>query len=135
MIGRMASLFISHAWRCHDDCDRIVALLNATPYFTWQNYSVPLRNPLNAGSSAALARELDDQIRPAQVVVILAGIYVSHSPWIQYEIDRSVGWGKPIIGVRPWASERVPSAVAEAADEIVGWNTSSIVDGIRRASQ
>jgi len=61
-------------------------------------------------------------------------LYVSYSYWIQREIELAIDFGKPIIGVKPWGSERVPLKVRDAADEIVGWRTQSIVDAIRRHS-
>jgi len=67
-----------------------------------------------------------------QVVLILAGMYAAHSDWIQFEIEFSQLLSKPIIGVRPWGAERVPQAVQDAAAEIVGWNTDSIVSAIRK---
>ena len=39
---------------------------------------------------------------------------------------------KPILGIRPWGAERVPKAVQDVSDEIVGWTTASIVSAIRR---
>jgi len=34
-----------------------------------------------------LLRELDEQVRPASCVLIIAGMYVAHSYWIKKEID------------------------------------------------
>lgn len=124
-------LFVSHAWRYNDEYVRFINLLDAAPNFSWSNYSVPRHDPLLAGNSAALRRELDDQIRPAQVVVVLAGMYASYSDWIGYEIDKAVEWEKPILGVQPWGSTRIPSRVSEVADKMVGWNTNSITEGIK----
>lgn len=61
-------------------------------------------------------------------------MYVAHSDWIQFEIDYAKLLNKPIVGVQPWGSERMPSAVTYAADTIVGWNTESIVQAIRNYS-
>jgi hypothetical protein len=129
---RTYRLFISHAWRYHDDYYRIVNLLNAAPRFSWSNYSVPRHDPVIANNSTALARELDDQMRFAEVIVVLAGIYVTHSAWIQYEIDRAVQWEKNILGVQPWGSARTPLAIQQNAAEVVGWNTASITSAVRR---
>ena len=52
--------------------------------------------------------------------------------WIQTEIEIATRYQKPIIGVRPWGQERIPQAVQDAADEMVGWNTYSIVSAVRR---
>ena len=40
--------------------------------------------------------------------------------------------GCPVIGVKPWGNERMPTLVQDNAKEIVGWTTDSIVDAIRR---
>jgi len=58
-------------------------------------------------------------------------MYVSYRYWIQKEIDIALEMGKPILGIMPWGSLRIPQAVQDAADEIVGWSTSSIVTAIR----
>ena len=64
-------------------------------------------------------------------VIILSGMYVSYSEWIDYEIDTAVCLGKSIIGVRPWGQERVPLKVQTYANIMVGWNSSSIIDAVR----
>lgn len=124
--------FISHAWTYHDDYDRIVKLLNAAPNFRWRNYSVPRHDPLDTGNDRALTDALGRQIRPVNVVLILAGMYAAHRYWIQKEMDLARAMRKPMVGIRLWGQERVPTAVDGAVDEMVGWSTSSIVDAIRR---
>jgi hypothetical protein len=122
--------FISHAWRYHEDYYRIEKMLNEAPNFSWSNLSVPRHDPiLNAEQ---LTKELHNQMRPAEIFVILAGMYVAHSEWIQYEINFARRIGRPILGIRPWGSTVVPVVVQSGADEIVGWNSASIVGAIRR---
>jgi hypothetical protein len=82
-------------------------------------------------SVRALEEELRQQIRPAQCVVVLAGMYAAHSDWIQFEIDFAQSLGKPILGIIPWGAERTPISVSLAANKMVGWNASTIVSGIR----
>lgn len=131
-------LFISHAWRYGDDYDRMVKLLNSAPNFSWRNYSCPEHDPAIDPDTPAGKRELEEalkrQISPVNCVIILSGMYVSYSEWIQKEIDISVSYNKPIIGIKPWGQEKVPQAVREVAREIVGWNTDSIVSAIRKHS-
>lgn len=128
-------LFISHAWNYDDDYNRIVKMLKEAPNFSWRNYSCPRWDPAvdpkQKYSKAALLEALDKQIRPANCVLVLAGMYVAHSDWIQAEIDIAVSYSKPIVGVKPWGSERIPTAVSNVAKTIVGWNTSTIVQAIR----
>lgn len=58
-------------------------------------------------------------------------MYVSYSEWIDYEIDTAVAYGKPIIGIKPWGQERIPTKVSNNADIMVGWNSDSLIRAIR----
>lgn len=124
--------FISHAWSYSDEYNRLVMLLNAAPRFTWRNYSVPEEKAFDRMPRNQLIAKLDGQIRPVNVALIIAGMYTNHSDWIQAEIDIAKAYRKPIIGLVPWGAQRTPLAVQEAAVTMVGWNTDSIVDAIRR---
>lgn len=125
-------IFISHAWSYHDDYYRVVRFLQDAPFFQWRNYSVPEHDPLQLKTKSALEDQLRKQIRPVNVVLILAGMYAAHSDWIQFEIDFANTIHKPMIGIRPRGQQRTPIAVKNAVDEMVGWRTASIVSAIRR---
>lgn len=129
---RTYRVFISHAWDYSDDYLRIVKMLNDAPLFHWANHSVPRHDPLLVTSDAALERKLRDQMRLAQIVVILSGMYVNHRKWIQKEIDMATTMGKPIVAVVPWGAERTPLVLQYVARDMVRWNTGSIVTAIRR---
>jgi hypothetical protein len=125
-------LFISHAWSYSERYKRAVKFLDAAPYFQWSNYSVPEDDSYPRMNSNQLGDALRNQIRPVQCVVIVSGMYVNHSDWIQFEIDFAKSLKKPILGIRRWGEERSPQRVIECADEMVAWNSSSIVAAIRR---
>ena len=124
-------IFISHAWQYNADYYRLIGRLDKTPNFSYANYSVPEHDPVDAGNKNRLAEELRQQIRPVEIVIILSGMYVAYSDWIQFEIDYAKDLGKPILAIKPWGAERIPKAVQDAADRIVGWNTPTIVQAIR----
>ena len=125
-------IFISHAWRYNADYYRLIDRLDEAPNFLYSNYSVPEHDPVDAGNKKKLREELRQQIRPVEVVIILGGMYVAYSDWIQFEIDFAQHLGKPILGIRPWGAQVMPQAVQDAANEIVGWNAPTIVSAIRR---
>lgn len=129
---RPYKVFISHAWNYSDDYDRVVQFLEGASNFDYVNLSVPSHRGIDADDTDELKKLLRDQMRPANVFLIICGMYVSHSDWIDFEIDFSKRIGRPIIGILPRGSERVPVAVQNAAVEMVGWSTKTIVDAIRR---
>lgn len=127
------SLFISHSWSYRDAYEKLLALLNAAPNFQYRNYSVPKDDPVhNAPNVDALYKAIKNQMVFCDVVLIMAGKYATYSKWIQREIQiAKQDYSKPIVAIRPWDTEQVSSVVSEAADRMVGWNTSSIVSAIR----
>lgn len=129
-------LFISHSWAYGDAYDRLVELLNSYPGFSWVNYSVPKNDPIhNARNDAQLYSAIRAQIAPVNCVVMLAGVYSTYSNWINKEIAISKSdYNKPIIAVEPWASEKTSAVVKASADEIVKWQSKSIVEAIIKHS-
>lgn len=125
-------IFASHAWHRDEAYKRLFQFLDAAPLFIYSNYSVPQDKAFVGMNNTQLLEQLKRQVRPVEAVIILGGMYVSHSGWIQAEIDFAKSIGKPIIGVMPWGAQRMPQAVTNAADIVVGWNTSSIVNAIRK---
>lgn len=128
-------LFISHSWTYGDQYNRLINLLNSKPFFQFRNYSVPRDNPIHfAGTDKQLSQAIQNQMAHCSVVLILAGVYATHSRWINIEIDLATSsfyLRKPIIAIEPWRSEKTSVRVKLAADRIVRWNTGSIVGAIK----
>lgn len=127
-------ILISHSWDYSDQYDTVKGWLNASSYFRWTDYSVPITKPLDVDGIRAQKQSIRNRISMCSCVIILSGMYVSYSDWIDFEIDTAVSLGKPIIGVKPWGQERVPLKVQNSADIMVGWNASSVVDAVRQYS-
>lgn len=128
-------LFISHSWDYDDEYQRLVGLLDDADRFKYRNYSVPEEEQIDATSDDELEEALrEGQIKPASVVIVLAGLYSTYSDWIGKEIRMAREEDKPILGVKPWGSDKTSDYVSSLSDEMVGWNTTSIVDAIRDLS-
>ena len=128
-------IFISHAWRYGDEYKRLTELLDKAPLFSYYNYSAPKEKPLfpagNPHTKKYIAQKITEKIRPAQVVLVIGGMYAAYSDWMQYEIDEAIRMGKPVIGIRPWGQIVMPTYVTNNSDIIVGWNANSIISSIR----
>ena len=97
--------------------------------------SVPQNDPVHTnGTDKQLYEAIKNKIQLTHVLVIMAGVYSTYSKWINKEIDiaqNAFSIATPILAVEPWGSEKTSKTVKDAADTIVGWNTDSIVAGIR----
>ena len=125
-------IFISHAWQYNQHYWTLVNWFDEEPNFSWKNCSVPSHDALPDKSSRGLSAGMTRQISPAQVVILLGGMYAAHSDWIDYEINEAKRMNKTIIGVRPWAQQQVPVNVQAASSiPLVGWNRASIIQAVR----
>jgi hypothetical protein len=131
-------LFISHSWKYPNAYDGLVSLLDKDYWFSYKDYSVPRDEPLTIYNKmyyeSELRNKIRNQMRTCHVVLILAGVYASYSDSIKMEIEIANELGKPIIAIQPWGAEKTSQIVKSNSDVIVGWNSSSIIDAIKRYS-
>ncbi len=132
-------LFISHAWKYGDDYKRLTDLLDNASYFSYYNYSAPKEKPLNLPNttrdlSKEIAEQLENKIKLSQCVLIISGMYYNYKEWMQFEIDTAIKYNKPIISIIPWGNTNTPIELQNISKIQVGWNTSSIVEAIRKYS-
>jgi len=132
-ILKARNLFICHSWAYGDAYDKLVEMLDAAPNFAYKNYSVPKDDPVHdANNATELYDAIKSKVALTQVVIIMAGKYATYSKWIKKEIKIAMDdFDKPIVAVCPWGAKQISSVVQEAADEVVKWNTASIVKAIR----
>lgn len=124
-------LFISHSWKHNGDYDGLIELLDEKNHFSYRNYSVTKKEKVEGKSDPALKRHIKNkQIKPASVVIVIAGMYSTYSDWIGKEVRIAEEFNKPILSVKPWGAERT-SYITNKADATVGWNKTSIVREVR----
>lgn len=133
-------LFISHAWKYGDEYERLIALLDSAPNFSYRNYSAPSEKPLHNLDSTDVTKKsqikaaIDRKIAPVNCVLVISGMYTSYSDWMQYELDTAFIASRPIVAIKPWGNTNMPSAVTAVANIVVNWDTASIVAAIRNYS-
>ena len=133
-------IFISHAWKYGTEYDRLVNLLDNATYFSYYNYSAPKEKPLqnlnctDVNTRTEIKAAIDRKISLCNCVLVISGMYERYREWMKYEIDTAKRFNKPIIAIIPCGNAIIPVEVRNAATEIVGWNTNSIVAAIRAHS-
>lgn len=124
-------LFVSHAWDYKEHYDTIEKWLE-NHNISFSNYSVPKDDPLDVSTNKELKNELYKRIRLSSGIIVIAGMYVAHSEWIDYELESAHTLKKPIIGIMPRGQERIPKKLQEYKKTIVGWNSNSLIDAIKK---
>lgn len=129
---RVYNLFVSHSWDYGDDRTNLGKLImNGLGSQYVYDSSAPEDDPIHAASDDELIQVLIGRISNSNVLVFPAGVYASHSKWIPIELAIAKVYKKPIIAVEKWGFQRSTSMVADAT-EIVGWNSKSVADAIKR---
>lgn len=125
-------ILVSHSWSYATQYDTVCTWLNSASYFSWSDYSVCCNNPLDTKTDTELKEKLRNRISAASCIIVLCGMYATYSKWIDFEIETAQAMSKPIIGVKPWGQERIPLKIQNASNVMVGWNSSSVIDAVRR---
>ena len=128
-------VFASHAFQEHDDYHRLFEYLESTINFFYTNSAEPGKAP-EEGTPDALKAELRVQIEPAEVVIILAGLYDEFRDWMDFTLSVAKDLEKPILAIEFFGSQQeIAPEITELADEVAPWNERSIVDAIRRQAR
>lgn len=125
------TIFVSHSWDHSDDLDGLHSLLRRRGYFSYDAREVTRDKPINSLNATYIKSQLREKIRSSNILLALAGIYASHSEWMQWEIEIAKGLGVPVVGIIPYGQQRVSQMVTNNSIVDVHWNTESIVSAIR----
>ena len=136
-VSYSVSVFVSHSWANSGHYDTLANWIfverwkvNGTPIF-FINTSVPRDNPIhNAKNTEQLRAQIYAKIASSHVVVCPTGMYSTHSTWISRELGGAQLYGRPVVGVNPWAQKRKSVFVQEKATVTVGWTKQSVINAI-----
>jgi len=124
-------VFISHSWQYGSALEALRELINKRAYFTAVYEESTKDSPINSENASYVKSRLAKKIGDSNIVLALAGVYASHSSWMEWELDKALQLGIPIVGVIPRGQERISSVVYSRSVLDVRWNTESIIAAIR----
>ena len=124
-------IFISHSWAYPDDLKNLRKLLNERGYFNVEFEEASADEPINSANAYYIKKRLTEKISNSNIVLGIAGMYASYSDWMEWELDKAIELGVPIVGVIPRGQERISQTVSSRSKQDVRWNTESIVAAIR----
>jgi hypothetical protein len=124
-------IFISHSWKYPNDLENLRTLLRERGYFNVEFEEASADEPINSTNAYYIKRRLTEKISNSNIVLGIAGMYASYSDWMEWELDKAIELGVPIVGVIPRGQERISKTVSDRSKEDVRWNTESIVAAIR----
>lgn len=134
-MAKTYSLFISHSWDHDDVLQNLKSLLNSRGYFPAEYTQIEKDCPINSDRAWVVKANITKRLEQSDVVLAIAGVFASHSDWMQWEMDKAQELGLKVIGVVPRGQEHISQEVYNRSIEDVRWNADSIVDAIRKYSK
>ena len=119
-------IFISHAWKYNRAYRTLVAWLDGMAELDWENCSLPSHDGIDGSDVEALRQAITQQIERADVVLIIAGMYYSHSEWITFELNEACRLGKMIVAIAPRGQQRMPGEILDAAECVIRWRRDQV---------
>lgn len=128
-------IFVTHTFADHADYHRVFEYLESSPNFFYVNCSVPDHPPATGGKEA-LKEEYRNQLKNAEVVIVLSSLYLENEYWITYQMDAAQAINVPLVALGAFGGTApMPPEVSKRAAEIVDWNERLIVDAVRRQAR
>lgn len=134
-MAKTYSLFISHSWDYDDKLQDLKNLINSRDYFPAEYTQIERSCPINSDRAAVVKANITKRLEVSDVVLAIAGVFASHSDWMQWEMDKAKELGLKVIGIIPRGQERISQEVYKRSVIDVRWNADSIVDAIRKYSK
>jgi MTH538 TIR-like domain (DUF1863) len=129
-------LFISHAWRYHDDWNLLSRMLDAYDTRAWRNFSLPwfdpALNPATESGGATLRWNLESQIIPVDVVVLLDSVFAQQSSrkWIDFEIEMAIKHSKPMVALPPGGETMVSPELTAIVNATGNWDPEQLLASV-----
>ncbi len=123
-------IFISHSWRYDKDYRRLIEKFEDHD-FGFYNHSIPSDQPLDVNNTFKIEQGIRRKMKWCSSVIVLAGSY-TNSYWIKKEVEIAEQFRKKIIVVRPWGEANIPAYLEAAADEVVGYNSKTIMSLVKK---
>ena len=134
-MAKTYSLFISHSWDYDDKLQDLKNLINSRDYFPAEYTQIERSCPINSDRAAVVKANITKRLEHSDVLLAIAGVFASHSDWMQWEMDKAKELGLKVIGIIPRGQERISQEVYKRSVIDVRWNADSIVDAIRKYSK
>jgi len=133
MSDRVYDIFITHAWRYHEDWTRMGELLDRSAGLSWRNFSVPWYDPAldpNTETGKRLVdRWLEQQIIPTCGIIVLSSVYENNSArkWVKLEAELARRHNKPVVGVPAFGESAMSPEASQLVDRVCPWSAEQII--------
>jgi hypothetical protein len=134
-MAKTYSLFISHNLDHNDVLQDLKNLIDSRCCFPAIYTQIEKNCAVDSEKAWEIKANVAKRFQESDVVLAIAGVFASHSEWMQWEMDKAKDLGLKVIGIIPKGQEQLSNEVFCRSVEDVRWDADSIVDAIRKNSK
>jgi hypothetical protein len=125
-------VYVTHAFQETFDYLRVFEFLESVDRFYYLNTAKPENIP-DSGGMDSIKDELIQQIKPAEVLIVLPAVCEEKTDLVRFQMDVADANKIPVIGMKHVGGvEELPRLMTERCAEIVEWNEREMVDAIKK---
>jgi hypothetical protein len=128
-------VYAVHGWHRDEDYARLFEYMESADNFFYKAVSDPDARSLTGEGVAQRRTLINDQLKLAECVVCPAGTWERFNDWARYTLDAARSMDLPVVAVEHFGPKNMDLRLKGYTAEIVGWDSRSIVDAIRRVAR
>lgn len=128
-------LYAVHGWHRDEDYARLFEYIESAENFFYKVISDPGATLPGGEGAAARRSHIVDSLKDVECVVCPAGTWERFNEWARFTVERAKERDLPVVALEHFGPRNMDLRLKGHADEIVGWDSRSIVDAIRRQAR
>ena len=128
-------IYAVHGWSQDEDYMRLFEYLESADKFYYRALSNPEARSPGGDGVAARRTVINEALKDAECVVCCAGTWERFNDWARFTVETARGLDLPVIAVEHFGPKDMDVRLKGHAAEVVGWDSRSIVDAIRREAR
>lgn len=128
-------VYAVHGWHRDEDYVRLFEYMETADNFFYKSVSDPDARIAENDGQAARRTLIGKALQDAECVVCTAGTWERFNEWARFTIDSARALDLPIVAIEHFGPKNMDVRLKGYAGEIVGWDSRSIVDAIRREAR
>lgn len=128
-------LYAVHGWTRDEDYSRLFEFIQSAENFYYRAVSDPDSHPDQGDGVAARRTAIGEALKEAECIVCAAGTWERFNDWARYTIESARALDLPVVAVEHFGPKDMDPRLKGYASEVVGWDSRSIVDAVRRQAR
>lgn len=128
-------VYAVHGWHRDDDYVRLFEYMESADNFFYKACSDPDARSAEGDGTAARRTLITESLKNAECVLCSAGTWERFNDWARFTVEKARELDLPVVALEHFGPRDMDIRLKGHAEEVVGWDSRSIVDAVRRQAR